>query len=75
MANFKRNKPRTRSYGSRGSSRTCWLNTWPAWHDILYHSRPRRRADTELAGRVRRGEIDPDDTVWAANHKPHKYYW
>src|SRR3954471_14210731 len=44
MANDKRHRPRTS--GTHGfDSRGYWLAHWPRWHDIVFHSRPRRRAE------------------------------
>jgi len=69
MANFRRNKPRLRTYASNRSMRS-----WPAWHDRFFHTRPRRRKDSVCEIHVLRG-CDVDDLVWPLNKKPHQYYW
>ena len=90
MAHHKRKKPRTRTY-ARGSAKGRerrlidkgqpvpewpWIGTWPAFWDILRHSRPRRRETSRLARAVLMGWVDPDDAAWPlGNHKPHIYYW
>lgn len=83
MANFRRKKPRHRT-SSRYSTRVgnkrfshihpCWMYWYPAWHDILFHRRPHRRATKEVEGKLLRG-ADPDDLVWPVSKKPHVYYW
>ena len=82
MANFRRNKPRLRT--SRGYSRRTgrerfkkhhpWMCWWPAWWDILHHSRPQRRRDMRCEKAVLNG-ADPDNIVWPLSRKPHQYYW
>ena len=82
MVNFRRNKPRLRT--SRGYSRRAgrerfekdypWMCWWPAWRDILHHSRPRRRGDKRCGKAVLDG-ADPDNIVWPLLRKPHQYYW
>lgn len=52
-----------------------FLNSWPRWHDILYHNRPRRTAEKRLARRVIKGDIDLEDVAWPLAKKPHQYYW
>lgn len=75
MANHKRTRPRTSS-GSYGSRRPAhFLNSWPRWWDLIYHTRPKRRITRRLLAAVLIG-CDPDGVVWpVGNHKPHKYYW
>ena len=52
-----------------------WLNTWPRAHDILYHNRPRRRAEKLCEFHVKRGVVDLEDFTWPLSRKPHKYFW
>lgn len=68
MANFKRRRPRTLAH-----TPARWLGT-PSRHNIVFHSRPRRRLDSKLARSIRSG-IDPDATLWPLSKRPHKYYW
>ena len=76
MAHYKRGRARIRG-GKRGSKPTSnWLNSWPAWHDIVFHTRPRRRKEASVETEVAKGRVDPDEAVWPlGNSKPHKYYW
>lgn len=73
MADYKRHYPRTSSR-SRGDSRGYWLRHWPRWHDVLFHSRPFRRRETELLSSVMQGR-DPDEIAWPRYHRPHVWYW
>jgi hypothetical protein len=82
MAHFKRMKPRLRTnrgYSTRAGNKrfrqhhACWMCWWPAWWDIIYHRRRRRSAAIE--GKILRGEVDADATVWPVGKKPHAYYW
>jgi len=75
MANFRRKKPRTRTYG-KGGSRGHWLSHWPAWWDRLFHTRPARHADHQLEKALVKGVVDPDEALPKFDgHKPHRYYW
>lgn len=79
MANFKRSKPRLRTFGKRFIKRPanplyCWSGNWPAAWDILYHRRPHRRATKRLEIAVMHG-ADPDNLAWPVAKKPHVYYW
>jgi len=47
---------------------------YPRWHDILYHHRPRRRAEARCLNAVRQGS-DPEDMAWPLSKKSHRYYW
>jgi len=68
--NHKRKKPRTRSYGT-----AQFPSGTPAYWNILFHTRPRRRRDKSNCHHVLRG-AEADNLVWdLGNHKPHKYYW
>ena len=83
MANFKRNKPRLRTfrgYSMRaGAARfdkyhSAWMCSWPAWHDILHHRRPPRRKTAALERAVLSG-ADADAIAWPTGKRPHLYYW
>lgn len=51
------------------------MSSYPKWHDIVFHTRPKRRAGRALEKKVLQG-CDPDDMAWPlGNRKPHKYYW
>lgn len=73
MANFRRKKPRKRTYG-KGGSRGHWLSHWPAWWDRLFNKT--RHADREFERALLREIVDPDEALPKYDgHKPHKYYW
>lgn len=75
MANFKRNKPRTRTYG-HGRSRGHWLSHWPAWWDRIFHTRKERRSSHKLEHALANEQADPDEALPETHgHKPHRYYW
>ena len=68
--NHKRKRPRTKS-----ESRGVPPNGSPAAHNIVFHTRPRRRKDAATESAILHGE-DPDSMEWSlGNHKPHTYYW
>ena len=73
MANYKRGYPRTSARSGR-NSRGYWLAHWPRWHDIVFHTRPRRREETRLLSKVMH-DGDPDMIAWPVSKKPHIYYW
>lgn len=73
MANFRRSLPRHRTVNM--SRETYWLNTWPASYDIIYHTRPSRRAMSRLLRCVVTGQVDPDAVAWPLSKRPHVYYW
>lgn len=85
MANFRRKKPAHRT-SHRYSSRTfekrykvkdwwvAWICKAPAWHHIVFHRRPRRRATAAMENKILRGH-DPDAAEWPLDKKPHRYYW
>jgi hypothetical protein len=82
MANYKRK--RSRIHMGIGSSndlkRKFSLEDWRWWqgipssHNILFHTRPRRREERRLERLVLRGE-DADNMTWPLYKKPHEYYW
>lgn len=85
MANFRRNKPKIRTFArSRNKwkfrkleEKGCWfywMNSWPKWHDVIFHTRPRRRYDKACEGLVLKG-ADADSMTWPEDKKPHKYFW
>lgn len=42
-------------------------------HD--FHTRPTRAEEREKLQKIKKDEIDPDNTVIRDNRKPHIYYW
>jgi hypothetical protein len=68
--NHKRKRARVRvRYRSKS------MSSWPAWWDILFHRRPKRRAEKHVMDMLRHG-ADPDGLMWPlGSHKPHKYFW
>lgn len=85
MANFRRAKPRTRTFGKRYDKWKAkrleerngyywYMGSWPAWWDILHHRRPHRRKTKVVEFKVMRGD-DLDDLVWPLAKRPHTYYW
>jgi hypothetical protein len=50
------------------------MSTWPRWHDIVFHTRPRRAEERQILNLVINGE-DPDGIAWSVGRKPHVYYW
>jgi hypothetical protein len=72
--NYKRKRPRTRVRTRKG--RGYWMHGWPAWWDIVFHRRPRRRRDQERLRAIFAGHLDPDNASFElGNHKPHRYFW
>lgn len=70
--NHKRKRPRIKGTGKSPDS----MGTTPAHHNILFHSRPRRRRDKLRCIKLMQGQIHPDAMAWElGNHKPHTYYW
>ena len=69
--NFKRKRSRLApTHGSIVS-----MSAWPAWHDRLFHRRPKRRAAKALEQAVIKG-ADADALAWpVSSNKPHAYYW
>ena len=51
------------------------MNSYPAWWDRIFHTRPTRAAEKHLLRAVRRGIVDADDAAWPIHGKPHIYYW
>jgi hypothetical protein len=51
-----------------------WMTTPSHWnHD--FSTVPRRAKERELTQKIKKGELDPDDTLWPDGKKPHIYYW
>lgn len=76
MAHYKRKRPRTSpTHNARGCIKTYWLNTWPRWWDVVFHTRPRRRRDKATMQAVKSGWIEADAANWSVGNKPHSYYW
>lgn len=81
MAHYKRGRPRTvPPHHARGGGKydvhpeRRWMRCWPRWHDIVFHTRPRRRRTREAVILVMQGR-DPDAILWPVEKKPHVYYW
>lgn len=84
MANFRRRRPRLSTthtgYSHRaGRNRYAapghrWMGNWPAWWDLVFHTRPRRRRTREAVVLIMQGR-DPDGITWPVAKKPHVYYW
>lgn len=51
------------------------MNSYPAWWDRLFHTRPARSKAKRLAADIRASRRDPDNTCWPDHRKPHIYYW
>jgi len=49
--------------------------TWPKWHDILYHNRPRRSREKRIEKAILAGRLDPIEAIWPVEKKPHIFYW
>jgi hypothetical protein len=81
MANYKRKRPRTSHTHSALNRREAekpdyrWLGNWPRWHDVIFHTRPRRRAESRTIQAVLSGQVDADAALWPHSKKPHVYYW
>lgn len=69
MAHFKRRRPKT----SPRHHRTRWDNN-PRWWDVIFHTRPNRRAKRALEREIIKG-ADDENVAWPLQHKPHNYYW
>ncbi len=53
-----------------------WLGTSPRWHDILFHTRPKRREIRRLERAVMMDWVDNEDLAWPlGSRRPMKYYW
>lgn len=83
MANFKRT--RSRIHMGTGSTNDLqrrfkeepnwrWWKSTPSSHNIVFHTRPRRRAERRMEKLVLKG-VDPDNMNWPLDKKPHEYYW
>lgn len=70
MAHHKRKKARIHA---RGNVRH-WAS-WPAWWDVAFHRRPKRRAIRRMERAVPMGWVDAEAAAWPlGNRKPHNYY-
>ena len=68
--NFKRKKPKHRTYQKM---RHMW--SWPAWWDVVFYRRPKRRAAHKCEREIKKG-ADADAMAWpVSSNKPHVYYW
>ena len=63
------NRSRSRSYRNVGEA--------PSWFVRMCDTKPARTADHQIAHKIARGTIDPDNAWFtrAATRKPHTYYW
>lgn len=52
-----------------------WLSCEPWFWRHDFHTVPCRAQTRDLIHKVKRGEVDPDDTTWPDGRKPHLYYW
>ena len=83
MAHYKRRKSRVessphtsaRSWKAHEAIGYRWTKHYPRWHDIVFHTRPRRRFDRKVEGDIVADRVDAEAALWAAEKKPHKYYW
>lgn len=86
MANYKRTGPRTKSrahysrkhHEELGNRQGCrWaLHHHPRWWDIVFHTRPKRRAEARELHRLVAGHIDLDAGLFPlAGRRPHHYFW
>ena len=89
MAHYKRKRARSRPAGrGRGWSEASirarlgkgvswnWISSWPAWHDLVFNTRPKRRLNRALERAVLMDRVDADDCPWPLGScKPHRYYW
>jgi hypothetical protein len=69
--------PRGR-HGNRGrkiGGPYSMMNSYPAWWDRTFHTRPRRAKERVITRRILQGTLDPEDTAWPLSKKPHSYYW
>lgn len=77
MAHFRCRRSRlstTHTGYSHRSQPGYWMNSWPAWWDLVFHRRPPRRRTKRLEQAVMQGR-DPDDIAWPVAKKPHNYFW
>jgi len=81
MANHKRKKARSQmGAGSQNDLKRKlgpdwrWWRDAPSGHNILFNTRPRRRAERQLEKKILRG-ADPDGIAWPLSSKPFDYYW
>lgn len=76
--NYKRKRPRTAPvtcYAPTFTHRRRGKCTTPAWWNLTFHTRPKRRAETRVLRAIMLG-ADPDGVLWpVSSHKPHVYYW
>jgi len=51
------------------------INSYPAWWDRTFHTRPRRAKERAITRNILVGKLDPDNAAWPLEKKPHIYYW
>lgn len=59
----------------RWHSYLCPMNSYPAWWDRAFHTRPRRAKEKAMILQIATGSLDPDNAAWPPCKKPHIYYW
>lgn len=84
MAHHKRKRPRaSMGRGSDNDLKRKYANDPQGWHwyrntpsswNLVFHTRPHRRATKRLENKIMKGE-DPDGIAWPVARKPHIYYW
>lgn len=85
MAHYKRKKPRTKpcgGYSPNGLRHRLgiaeedvrWLDTWPRYHDKIFHIRLPRHQVKILEKEILK-DIDPGERLWPRYRRPHHYYW
>jgi hypothetical protein len=47
----------------------------PSWWNKEFHTVPCRAKEKQLLNKIKKGDIDSEDTIWPTNKKPTKYYW
>lgn len=47
----------------------------PSWWIKEFMTRPARAKCRDILRKIKKGERDPEDTVYPDNRKPHIYYW
>jgi len=53
----------------------CPMHSYPKRHDLMHHTRPRRRRTKIIEIAIAKGAKDPDNVCWPLAKKPHIYYW
>ncbi len=75
MAHYRRKHPRTRSRTgiNKRDPGWYWLNNWPKWWDVIFHTRPARsRAKATTHNVARDPDLWDDTAYYDVGKKPHK---